>query len=138
MAKGKKVRLRWSVHLLRRRPVVGGAVSLALALLLWACWVLLGHPLLWALVCLIFLGSLADFLLPLHYELNERELIMRTPFKERRFGWKDFRSMGRLPQGIQLRRLPRPSMLDSFRSVNLYFSADDEERILSFVRRKIG
>ena len=138
MAKRKKIRLCWSVHLLRQRPAVGGAVCLALGLLLWASWVLLGHPLLWLLVCLIFLGSLGDYLLPLRYECTEGELVLRTPFRESRFSWSDFRSFGRLPRGIQLRRLPRPSMLDAFRSVNLYFTPDDEERILDFVRRKIG
>ena len=133
----KKVKLSWKVHLLRQSGASGVAVMLALVLLLWAAWVLLASPILWLLIVLVFLGSLSDYLCPIRYRLSETEIVVVTPMKERHFPWSNFRSFTNLPRGVQLRRLKKPSFLDAFRSVNLYYDKCNKKQVLSFVQQKL-
>ncbi len=124
--------LRWAVHLARRRPrqatvalgiILVGAIAAGLGF---------GSFLLGALAAVLLLASVADYLLPIHYRLDERGLSMRGVLHRRRLSWGQVRRVIRDDLGVKASPLARPSRLEAYRGIYLWF-ADNEAEVMAAI-----
>lgn len=114
--------LRWTVHLVRGNS---GAVPV-LALTILAAGVLvtmLFHsPIPGLIAVLLLIGSIREFLLPIHYAISEVGVESRSIGSHMVIAWKDTRRCLEEPHQITFTSLPRPSRLDVFRGVTVKYA----------------
>ena len=117
-------RLKWTVHLLLRRPAQAAGVVCALAAGTACVWALF-HAILPVLVANILIaGSAADFLFPVRYSIDSQGVSARSATGDLRILWSSVRRCLRGPDGIILTSLPAASRLDGFRGVMLRYASD--------------
>ena len=127
--------LSWTVHLLRGQAHRLPRIGLGLASVLFVGLLVFHNPLLALLPALALLGSLSEFLFPIHYRLTRRGAQARQGPATWQIDWRDVRHAYLAPDGIKLSPLPRPQPhLEPLRGVFLRFG-DDGEAVLAVVRR---
>jgi hypothetical protein len=87
-----------------------------------------------SLAVLVF--SLARYLAPTRYDLDERSVRVRFAGPARARPWSDFRAFYPHKDGVHLSPFPRPSPLDPFRGVYLRFAGNRAE-VLAFVADRV-
>lgn len=81
-------------------------------------------------------GSMAPYLVPTYYELNEEGVRVSFLGRTRQTPWAKIQRVRVDTRGILLSPLPRPSRRDPFRSTCLRFS-DNADEVLAFVSSKV-
>lgn len=131
---GRQRRLQWTIHLARRRPgralaalviVAAGAVAAAVAFQgLWAG----------ILAAVLLVGAIGDFLFPVRYTLNAEGAQARGLVMRRRIAWRQVRRVARDRLGVKISPLPRPSRLEAYRGIYLWFENNADE-VMEFIAR---
>ncbi|MCX8053363.1 MAG: hypothetical protein N3B12_06110 [Armatimonadetes bacterium] len=80
-------------------------------------------------VAIALVGSLAEFLFPVTYEITSDSAVCRTLFKQTEISWHNVRRYYLDNSGIKLSPLDRPSRLEAFRGVYLRFAGNDRQVI---------
>lgn len=91
-----------------------------------------GSLLLGVLAGLLLLGSIADYLLPIRYSLDGEGATARALWHQRHLSWSEVRRVIRDDLGVKLSPLARPSRLDSYRGIYLWFS-DNEADVMATI-----
>lgn len=119
--------LEWRVHLLRRAPRKAVAVCLAILAVGVVAYFSVQH-LLFALAAMLLLaGALSDFLFPIRFRLTRRDVASYNLLSIRKLPWERVRRVYEMPDGVKLSPLRRPSRLEAFRGVYLWFDGNRDE-----------
>ena len=120
--------LRWTVHLAPEHPLkllcTLGVLASACVAAYWAI-----GPLGAVAVAVALVGSLADFLFPVTYEITPERAACRMLFKRGEIEWRNVRKCFLDAGGIKLSPLDRQSRLEAFRGVYLRFNGNREQVI---------
>jgi len=125
--------LSWRVHLAARSPRKAAIAALAILLagvLAHLAWPSL--PLGLITVGLLFLSA-ADFFLPIHYRITDRDISLRSGLSLRRLPWSQVRRWAADGQGVRLSPLACNSRLQAFRGLYLWLP-DDPGPVLDAIR----
>jgi len=126
--------LTWTVHLARRRPRQAAAVVAVILAGSVAAGLGFQSLLLGLLAALLLVASLADYFLPLRYRLAADGVSVRGLWHHRRLQWPSVRRVVRDTSGVKLSPLPRPSRLEAYRGIYLWFSANEPEVMAAIAR----
>ena len=126
--------IRWRVHLARRNPRRAAAVILAVVASAAAAYSLWLHPLAAAVVGILILSSVAEFLLPIHYCIGPDGVSCRSFWSARHLRWAEVKRCYRDAHGVKLSPLSRPSRLEAYRGIYLWLG-DEGEVALAAIRR---
>jgi len=130
--------LEWVSHPARKKPVAAVLVAIFIGLVAVGIYTWTYSPLFTALASLILLGSLAGFYFPTGYRLYEDHIVVKYTITSMKKNWSAYRSFYTDRNGVLLSPFPRPSRLENFRGVYLRFGDFDKQKIIDFVRSKIG
>lgn len=129
-------RLQWTVHLALRHPrKAAAAIALILAASLAAGYGLRSQ-LLGLLAGLLLVASISDFLLPMRFRLTDEGVEVRGLLHRRRMAWSQVRRVVPDALGVKLSPLPRPSRLDAYRGIYVWFEGNSEE-VLAFIAHHV-
>jgi hypothetical protein len=131
---GTSCELRWTAHPLRDEVWWKSAALIALIACFsaGACYSLEG--LIYGLIaCAVLIAAVSRYLLPVHYCLTDREVVVTHAGMTRRTPWGRFQKFHVHPDGVFLSPFGRPSRLDSFRGCFLRFK-DNRDEVLAVVR----
>ena len=126
--------MQWTVHLARRHPaktiialviVAAAAVCAGIGFGGWWAGVLAG---------VLLVAAISDFLFPVRYVMNEEGVQARGLVMRRRMGWPQVRRVARDGLGVKLSPLARPSRLEAYRGIYLWFS-DNADEVMEFIAR---
>ncbi|HWP30925.1 MAG TPA: hypothetical protein VNK96_04250 [Fimbriimonadales bacterium] len=130
--------LQWKVHLARKNPgkamivlmaaITGGLLGLFLSGTIWMA--IIGF--------VVIVASLADFLLPIYYRLDEQSAKSRCGFIVSEIRWENVKRVIEGDDGIKLSPLEKPSRLSPFRGVFLRTNGNKEEILerIAYYREK--
>ncbi len=125
--------LRWQVHLVRRQPERLPVVLLVLIgapmLGLW----LMEHWLFAIAALWMVFSATADYLLPIRYEADEMG-IRQKGWSPRLMRWERVRRVVWGEQGVLLSPFEKPSRLDAFRGIFLWYG-DHADEVRALVER---
>lgn len=130
--------LRWTAHPARRRPQDVFLIAAVVLVSAWTVLVTLGSPWLAVVAAAILVGSVASFLLPTTYLLDDDGVEERTLWGRKRRAWADLRRLQVGPGAALVSPFPRKSWLDRQRGVLLYLDGADRERVVSVLRERIA
>jgi hypothetical protein len=119
--------IEWSVHLARRRPRQAAAAAAIIAAAALAAGYGFQSLLLGLLAALLLTASVSDYLLPLRFALGGKAAEARGPLHRRRMLWSQVRRVARDAGGVKLSPFLRPSRLDAFRGIYLWFDDNADE-----------
>jgi hypothetical protein len=126
--------LQYRVHLAARRPrqaalvvaiIVAGAVATAVGLR--------SSPLGFLAGCVV-VASLSDFFVPIHYRLDDAGVSARAFWSRRYLRWEQVRRVMRDSLGVKLSPLARPSRLEAYRGIYLWFAGNEAE-VMAMIAR---
>lgn len=126
--------LHWTVHLARRYPArTAFAVAIVLA---GAAIAGIGFASLFlgALAAVLLFASIADYLLPVRYALGAEGASARGLWHRRHLAWSQVRRVIRDELGVKLSPLPRPSRLEAYRGIYLWFAGNEAEVMATIAR----
>jgi hypothetical protein len=124
--------LTWSVHLARRRPGQAAVVVAVIgAAALAAVYGFQSLPL-GLLAAVLLTASVSDYLFPLRFMLDAQAAESRGPVHRRRMLWTQVRRVSRDDSGVRLSPFPRPSRLDGFRGIYLWFD-DNADQVMAHI-----
>ena len=126
--------LTWKVHLLRDEPRKLLLILPVIAFSLLVCFSTFRSPLLMVIVLFLFCSSLADFLFPVRYEIDEQGASARTLFSRTYIEWSRVKKYYTDGLGIKLSPLNTQGRLTAFRGVYLRFG-DRKDEVIEVVRR---
>ena len=130
--------VRWTAHPARRRPQDAFLVAAVVMISAWAVLVTLGSAFLAALAAVILVVSVAPFLLPTHYRLDDDGVEERRLWTRKRRAWSDLRRLQVGPGAALVSPFARRSWLDRYRGLVLYFDGADRDRVVEVLRARIG
>jgi len=129
--------LAWSVHPIKRKPLVSAAVTLFVILIALVVYGWMQSLWFMMLALVIMLGSLAKFYFPTSYKLSGRGVTVKTTtqtlFKE----WRIYRSCYPDKKGILLSPFAEPSRLENFRGLYVMFEGNSEQ-VTAFCKERIA
>jgi len=115
------------VHLARRRPRQAAA-AVALILLAGAA---AGYGfqslLLGLLAAALLTASVADYLFPVRYRLEETGIHVRGLLHRRRMEWRQVRRVVKDDSGVKLSPLSHRSRLEAYRGIYLWFAGNADQ-----------
>lgn len=126
--------LTWRVHLLNEEPKRALLIAPAVVLGLLATYAFFHSVLSMALVLLLLLASLADYLFPVRYEITSEGASCRTLFSRTFIEWRRVKKYYVDAHGIKLSPLARQGRLEAYRGVYLRFG-DRKDAVIEVVRR---
>ena len=126
--------LTWKVHLIRENPVKVLLIAPVLLISLLVCYVFTHSPIFMAVTLALLASSLADFLFPVRYEINERGASSKTLLGRTFMEWDRVKKYYLDDHGIKLSTLPRPGRLEAYRGLYLRFGGNQDE-VIGVVRR---
>jgi len=127
LAQSKQPALHWRVYLARRAPRRVAVCLLAALAAGTAAYALWGLPWVAAAAAGLVLCSVSDFLLPLHYRIDERGVTCSGLLSLRRLEWPRVRRCCRDGRGIKVSPLPAPSRLEAYRGIYLWLDGNEQE-----------
>jgi hypothetical protein len=119
--------LTWSVHLARRRPRQAAVVVAIIGAAALAAVYGFRSLLLGLLAAVLLTASVSDYLLPLRFVLDGEAAESRGPLHRRRMLWTQVRRVARDGSGVKLSPFLRPSRLDGFRGIYLWFDGNADQ-----------
>ena len=133
LAEAKPI-LVWKVHLIREDPIKVLLIAPVFAVSLLVCYVFTRSPIFMAVTLALLASSLADFLFPVHYEINEQGASRKNLLGRTFVPWDRVKKYYLDDHGIKLSTLPRPGRLEAYRGLYLRFGGDEDE-VIEAVRR---
>ena len=129
--------MEWTVHLAGRQP--GKAIAALVIVAAAAVCAGYGFRAVWAgaLAAALLVAAISDFLFPVRYEMDEQGVQARGLVMRRRMGWAQVRRVVRDELGVKLSPLARPSRLEAYRGIYLWF-AGNADAVMEFVTRHAG
>ena len=124
--------LSWTVHLAAQDPFKLACSLAATAFVCAAAYWAVG-PLGPIAAVMVMLGSLADFLFPVRYEITSTGAACKMFLKSAEMRWENVRRCYLNRDGVKLSPLDRASGLEAFRGVHLRFNGN-AERVIEAVR----
>jgi len=88
------------------------------------------------LAAVVLVGSVSDYLFPLRFTLSEEGAETRGPINRRRMGWEQVRRVVRDEASVRLSPFERPSKLDSFRGILLWFDGNADD-VMAFIAHHV-
>jgi hypothetical protein len=131
------VELRWTAHPARRRPQDVFLVAAVVLGSAWAVMVTLGSPLLAALASVFLLASVAPFLFPTHYVLDDVGVESRRLWTRRRRAWADLRRLEIGPGAALVSPFARRTWMDRTRGMLLYLDGADRDRVVALLEDRV-
>ena len=129
--------VRWTAHPARRRPQDIFLVAAVVLVSAWAVLVTLESPLLAGLAALILVVSVAPFLLPTHYRLDDDGIEERRVFTTRRRAWSELRRVQLGPGAALVSPFARKSWRDRRRGLYLYLDGADRDQVIAILGERI-
>ncbi|MEW5797286.1 MAG: hypothetical protein AB1772_13140 [Candidatus Zixiibacteriota bacterium] len=129
--------LEWTVHPVKRQPLVSAAVTLFVVLVAVFVYSWMQSHWFTILALVIMLGSLAKFYFPTQYKLTDRAVTVKSTTQTLVKEWKLYRNCYPDKKGILLSPFVTPSRLENFRGLYLMFEGNAEQ-VTSFVRERIA
>ena len=129
--------VRWTAHPARRRPQDVFLVVAVVLVSAWAVLVTLESPWMALLAAVILLASVAPFLVPTHYVIDDDGVEERRLWTRKRRAWGDLRRLQVGPGAALVSPFARRNWLDRHRGVLLYLDGADRERVVSLLRERI-
>jgi len=125
-------RLTWTVHLARRQPRRTAALLFVIVAASIAAAYGFGSGF-WGLLALALLvASVSDFLFPVRYSIGPEGVEVRGPIHRRRMTWQQVRRVAKDDRGVKLSPLSRPSRLEAYRGIYLWF-ADNADAVMASI-----
>jgi hypothetical protein len=93
---------------------------------------------LWGLLIgIILIGSAVyPYFVPTRYEFNEKYIVIKGLFMQRKKQWKEFRSFYPDRNGILLSTFPKPTRLENYRGIYIKFGNRRDE-VIEYVKKKV-
>jgi hypothetical protein len=129
--------VRWTAHPARRRPQDVFLVVAVVLVSAWAVLVTLESPWLALLAAVILLASVAPFLVPTHYVIDDDGVEERRLWTRKRRAWGDLRRVQVGPGAALVSPFARRNWLDRHRGVLLYLDGADRERVVGLLKERI-
>ena len=129
--------MEWTVHPVKRRPVVSVVVTVFIVLVAVIVYVQLESPWFAALALIVLFASLAKFYFPTSYRLDEHGVTIRTRTQTLKKGWHLYRSFYPDKNGVFLSPFVERSRLENFRGLYLMCEGNHDQ-VAAFVREHIG
>jgi len=82
----------------------------------------------------LLVAAISDFLFPVRYVMDEEGVWARGLVMRRRMAWAQVRRVARDELGVKLSPLARPSRLEAYRGIYLWF-ADNADEVMEFIAR---
>jgi len=124
--------LEWTVHLARRRPRQARAVVAIVLLAGLAAGYGFQTALLGLLAAVLLTAAVSDFLFPVRYSLGPDGIAVKGLLHRRAMAWRQVRRVARDDLGAKLSPLPRPSRLEAYRGIYLWF-ADNADQVMAII-----
>jgi hypothetical protein len=96
-----------------------------------------GSPFYGVLAAILLTASVGDYLFPLTFALSESGVEARGLIHRRRMSWNQVRRVVRDDLGVKLSPLPRPSRLDAFRGIYLWFDGNADD-VMAAIDHHVG
>ena len=128
----EETHLTWSVHLARRRPAQAALVVAIIGAAALAAVYGFQSLLLGLLAAVLLTASVSDYLFPLCFTLDAQAAESRGPLHRRRLLWAQVRRVEKDDSGVKLSPFSRPSRLDSFRGIYLWFD-DNADQVMAHI-----
>jgi hypothetical protein len=90
------------------------------------------NVLLGLLAGILLVAAVSDYLFPIRYTLGLDGIEARGLWHRRRMTWKQVRRVGQDDLGVKLSPLPRPSRLEAYRGIYLWF-ADNADDVMASI-----
>ena len=124
--------LEWTVHLARRRPRQAAVVVAVIAAGAVAAGFGFQSVFLGLLAASLLVAAVSDYLFPIRYTLGPDGIEGRGLWHRRRMSWERVRRVLRDDLGVKLSPLPRPSRLEAYRGIYLWF-ADNAADVMAAI-----
>ena len=125
-------RLDWAVHLARRRPRQAKAALAVILLAAAAAGYGFRSPLLGVLALVLLTAAVSDYLFPVRNSLGPDGIRLRGLLHRRHMAWPQVRRVSRDARGVKLSPLSRPSRLEAYRGIYLWF-ADNADQVMATI-----
>ena len=129
----------WTVHLARRNTTAIPLLIIAMMAAGLLVTVLFHSPIPGIAAILLLVGSVKEFLFPVHYRITPKGVEARSMGSRLELAWRDMRRCMLEPNQITLTSLSVPGRLDVFRGVTLRFGSEgepgDREAVLAACRQ---
>jgi len=123
----------WTVHLARRRPRRAAAVVTVILVGAFAAALGFQSIPLGFLAALLLVASVSDFLLPITYKLGNEGISARGLWHRRHLSWEQVRRVVQDDLGVKLSPLSRPSRLEAYRGIYVWFSLGDADQVMATI-----
>jgi hypothetical protein len=137
VVKPRWMEVRWTAHPARRRPQDVFLVAAVVMVSAWAVLVALDSPFLAGLAALILVLSVAPFLVPTHYRLDDDGVEERRLWTRKRRAWSDLRRLQVGPGAALVSPFASKSWLDRTRGILLYFDGADRDQVIAVLRERV-
>jgi hypothetical protein len=130
--------LRWTAHPARRRPQDIFLVVAVVLVAAGAVMITLDSALLALLAAGFLLVSVASFLLPTHYRLDDDGVEQRRLWGKKRRAWRDLRRVQVGPGAALVSPFTRRTWMDRHRGVLVFFDGADRDQVIAVLRERVG
>jgi len=130
--------LRWTAHPARRRPQDVALVAAVALLTAWAVLESLRSPYLALLAVALLVASVASFLVPTHYRLDDDGVEERRLGQRKFRRWSDLRRVEVGTRAALVSPFARRHWLDRFRGIVVQLDGADREAVIACLRARIA
>jgi len=131
-------KIEWKVFLAKEHPLKTILVIIFLLMISFLIFLYFGSFLLF-LSLLILFGALNPYFIPIEYEFNEKDIVVKKFYYTLKRPWNEFRRVEELRNGILLSPFKKRGFLDHFRGVHILFPSDKKLRIkiLNYAKKRV-
>ena len=129
--------LAWTVHPMKRRPLVAVAVTLFIMLIGAIVFYSTESRLFAVLALVILFASVAKYYFPTSYRLSDLKITIKSTTQTLHKEWSLYRSCWPDKNGILLSPFAEQSRLENFRGIYLLFN-DNREAVTAFVKARLN
>ncbi len=129
--------LEWTVHPVKRRPLVSVAVSAFIVIVVALVRITTDSQAFAVLALVVMAASLAKFYFPTKYRLDQNGVTVKTTTQTLVKEWKLYRSCYPDKNGILLSPFASTSRLENFRGIYLMFQ-ENSEAVTAYCKERIA
>jgi hypothetical protein len=129
--------LEWTVHPVKRRPLVSVAVSVFIIVVVALVRITTESQAFAVLALVVMAASLAKFYFPTKYRLDSKGVTVKTTTQTLVKQWTLYRSCYADKNGILLSPFTSTSRLENFRGIYLMFQ-DNSEAVTAYCKERIA
>lgn len=129
--------LRWTAHPARRRPRDVALVATVVLSSSWAVLASLRSAYLAALAAAILLVSVAAFLVPTHYRVDDDGVEERRLGRRRFRAWAELRRVQVGPGAALVSPFAKKHLLDRYRGIIVSFDGADRDAVIAALRARV-